>query len=77
MRASDTTRQQKIKVLFKLFDFGITEEKELQKLSLENILAIPGITIPEMAVINEMQKQVRAGTLYAYLAGHASNENEN
>lgn len=77
MRVNDATRQQKIKVLFKLFDFGITEEKELQKLSLENILAIPGITIPEMAVINEIQKQVRAGTLYAYLAGHASNENEN
>lgn len=77
MRAIDATRQQKIKVLFKLFDFGITEEKELQKLSLENILAISGITIPEMAVINEIQKRVRAGTLYAYLAGYTSNKNEN
>ncbi len=74
MRLKTTTYQQKSRVLNKLFSFGVETEKDLQKLTLENILAIKNITIPEMAIITELQKQVKAGTLYSYLAGGESDE---
>lgn len=74
MRLKAITYQQKSRVLNKLFSFGVKTEKDLQKLALENILAIKNITIPEMAIITELQKQVKAGTLYSYLAGGESDE---
>ncbi len=46
--------QQKIKLLTKLFDFGCNTEKKLQQLDMESILKIPGITIPDMALILEL-----------------------
>lgn len=61
--------QQKIKVLNKLFDYGCKTEKDLQSLTLENILEIKGITIPEMSIITELQKQTKSGKLYSYLGG--------
>ena len=51
-------------------------EKDLQKLTLENILEINGITIPEMSVITELQKQVKAGTLYSYLGGGENEQSD-
>lgn len=74
MSLKATTYQQKSRALNKLFSFGVETEKDLQKLTLENILAIKNITIPEMAIITELQKQVKAGTLYSYLAGGESDE---
>ncbi|MFR5875258.1 MAG: hypothetical protein ACLUFN_02080 [Eubacterium sp.] len=67
--ANKTTFQQKTRVLNKLFEHGINSEKELQSLSLEKILEIKGITIPEMAIITELQKQTKAGKLFSYLGG--------
>ena len=74
MSLKATAYQQKSRVLNKLFSFGVETEKDLQKLTLENILEIKNITIPEMAIITELQKQVKAGTLYSYLAGGESDE---
>lgn len=74
MSTKATTYQQKSRVLHKLFSYGVETEKDLQKLTLENILEIKNITIPEMAIITELQKQVKAGTLYSYLAGGESDE---
>lgn len=67
--ANKITFQQKTRVMNKLFEHGINTEKELQSLSLENILEIKGITIPEMAVITQLQKQTKAGKLFSYLGG--------
>ena len=55
--------QQKIKLLTKLFDFGCNTEKKLQQLDMESILKIPGITIPDMALIIEFQKETKANKL--------------
>lgn len=74
MSEKRTNFQQKTRVLNKLFSSGVKTEKDLQKLTLENILEIKNITIPEMAIITELQKQVKAGTLYSYLAGGESDE---
>lgn len=59
----------KIKVLGKLFEANCKTEKELQSLDMEKILKIPGISIPDMSVIMELQKQVKSGKLYSYLGG--------
>ncbi len=74
MSEKRTNFQQKTRVLNKLFSSGVKTEKDLQKLTLENILEIKNITIPEMAIITELQKQVKSGTLYSYLAGGGENE---
>ena len=63
------TLQQKVKVLNKLFDAKCRTEKELQALDMESILKIPGITIPDMSLIIELQKQTKANKLFSYLGG--------
>ena len=65
------TLQQKTKLLSKLIDSGINTEKKLQQLDMERILKITGITIPEMNLIIELQKQTKANKLYSYLGGGA------
>lgn len=66
---ANNTLTPKIKVLQKLFDAGCNTEKRLQDLRMEDILNIPGITVPEMKEITEIQKQVRNKMLYSYLGG--------
>ena len=63
------TFQQKTKLLTKLFDAGCNTEKKLQQLDMESILKIPGITIPDMSLIIEFQKQTKANKLFSYLGG--------
>lgn len=63
------TFQQKTKLLTKLFDAGCTTEKKLQQLDMEGILKIANITIPDMTVILELQKQTKANKLFSYLGG--------
>ncbi len=63
------TFQQKIKVLNKLFEAGHTTEKHLQQLDIEGILKIPSITIFDMNVILELQKQTKVNKLFSYLGG--------
>lgn len=66
---SEFTMQQKIKVITKLTEPGYDTEKKLQKLEMENILQIKGITIPEMSIILALQKSTKSGKLYSYLCG--------
>ena len=68
------TLQQKVKFLKKLFDAKCRTEKDLQGLSMESILKIPGITIPDMALIIEFQKETKANKLFSYLGGGADEQ---
>lgn len=68
------TFQQKVKVLNKLFDAKCRTEKDLQGLSMESILKIPNITIQDMTVIMELQKQTKAGKLFSYLGGDTNEQ---
>lgn len=61
--------QQKTRVINKLIDNGIKTEKDLQALTLVNVLEIKNITIPEIASIIELQKAVKSGKLFSYLGG--------
>lgn len=68
------TLQQKVKVLGKLFEAGCKTEKELQAVTMEDILHIPNITIADMKAIVELQKQTKANKLFSYLGGSADDE---
>lgn len=68
------TLQQKVKVLTKLFESGCKTEKDLKALNLQSILQIPDITVPDMAVITELQKQVSKNRLFSYLGGGADEQ---
>ena len=63
------TFQNKVKLL-QLFLRITTGVKEfIQHLDMEAILKIPNITIPDMGVIMELQKNTKSGKLFSYLGG--------
>jgi len=66
--ADKASLQQKVKVMGKLFDAGVVSEKSLQEMSTGQMIGIDGITIPEIGVILEFQKNVKSNHLYSYLA---------
>lgn len=66
-----TTLGQKVKVLQKLFDNKVNTEKELQALDLERLLKIPNISIADIKIIVDIQKQSKANKLFSYLGGGA------
>ena len=67
---------QKTKVLEKLARSDCKSEKELMALDMERILNIDGISLLDMAIILELQKNVKAHTLYSYLVGWEKRGNE-
>ena len=76
-KSSDSPLQQKVKVLTKLYENGCITEKGLQSLTMESILQIPGITIADMNIILELQKQTKAGKLFSYLGGGDNEQKRN
>ena len=66
--AEKNSLQQKVKVMGKLFDAGVTTEKGLQEMSTGQMIGIDAITIPEIGMILEFQKNVKSNHLYSYLA---------
>lgn len=68
------TLQQKTKVLNKLFEANCKTEKDLQALDIESILKIPNITIQDMTIITELQKQIKANKLFSYLGGSGNEQ---
>lgn len=67
------TQTSKIRVLKKLSEYGCRTEKELQKLSIDEILQIPKMSISDMKIVSELQKSTKDGTLYTYLTGGEQN----
>lgn len=66
---SDLTINQKIKLISRLAEAGIDTEKKLNDLSVENMLKIPNITIPDIHNFLELKQVVKSGKLFSYLNG--------
>lgn len=64
-----TIFKEKTRLIGKLFAAGCVTEKQLLALDMESCLRIPGITIPELKMILDMQKMIKANRLYSYLGG--------
>lgn len=71
------TMQQKIKVIGKLAAENCDTEKKLAKLDMASILAIKGITIPDMNIILKLQENTKNGKLYSYLCGGSDRNGTN
>ena len=63
--------QKAVKVINKIFEAGITEEKEIAAMTLDEILEIQGITVAEIGMINDLQKAIKANKVITFLGGGA------
>ena len=61
--------QKAVKVINKIFEAGITEEKEISEMTLDEILEIQGITVAEIGMINDLQKAIKANKVITFLGG--------
>ena len=58
--------QKAVKVINKIFEAGITEEKNISAMTLDEILEIQGITVAEIGMINDLQKAIKANKVITF-----------
>lgn len=58
--------QKVVKVINKIFEAGITEEKDISAMTLDEILEIQGITVAEIGMINDLQKAIKANKVITF-----------
>ena len=58
-----------VKSSAKLLDAGFDCEKKILAMTMDDILALPGISVAEIGMINEIQKAVKANKIYTFLCG--------
>ena len=63
--------QKAVKVLNKILDAGFTDEKTIAAMTMDDILAIQGITIADIGIINELQKSIKANKVISFFGGNA------
>ncbi|MFQ7834849.1 MAG: hypothetical protein ACLRHX_17525 [Mediterraneibacter gnavus] len=61
--------QKAIKVLQRLFDAGYGTEKELVNMTMDEMLALPGVNVADLCIISELQKSIKANKVISYLSG--------
>ena len=61
--------QKAVKVINKIFEAGITEEKDISAMTLDEILEIQGITVAEIGMINDLQNAIKANKVNTFLGG--------
>ena len=66
--------QKAVKCLSKLICAGFDTERAVLTMTMDEILSIPGITVAEISLINEMQKSVKANKVISFLAGKRKEE---
>lgn len=62
-----TINQKSVKVLNKVLESGFTDEKAIVAMTMDDILAIPGISVAEIVRINDLQKSVKANRVISFL----------
>ena len=51
----------------------INNEKEIQAMTIDEMLLLPGISVAEIGMINELQKAIKANKVISYLGGEEKN----
>lgn len=59
--------QKAIKVLGKVLDAGFTDEKAIAAMTMDDVLSMQGITVSDIALINELQKSIKANRVVSFL----------
>ena len=60
--------KQKLNTLNKLIDHGVNTEKKITAMGIQEIIAVPKITVPEIHIITEIQDAIKTRSTIAYLA---------
>jgi hypothetical protein len=58
-----------VRSLSKLMEAGFDNEKAIGAMNVDDILALPGITVAEIGLINHLQKAVKANKVVTFLCG--------
>ena len=61
--------QKAIKVLQRLFDAGYGTEKEIVNMTMDEMLALPGVNVADLCIISELQKSIKTNKVISYLSG--------
>lgn len=69
--------QKAVKVINKILDAGFADEKAISVMSMDDILSIQGITVADIALINELQKSIKANRVISFLTERTRNNPEN
>ena len=63
--------QKAVKVLNKVLEAGFTDEKAISAMTMDDILSIQGITVADIALINDLRKSIKANKVISFLGGAA------
>jgi 4-aminobutyrate aminotransferase-like enzyme len=63
--------QKAVKVLNKVLEAGFTDEKAISAMTMDDILSMQGITVADIAFINDLQKSIKANRVISFLGGAA------
>ena len=63
--------QKAVKVLNKVLEAGFTDEKAISAMTMDDILSIQSITVADIALINDLQKSIKANKVISFLGGAA------
>ena len=64
-------KQKAVKVLNKVLEAGFTDEKAISTMTMDDILSMQGITVSDIALINDLQKSIKANKVISFLGGAA------
>lgn len=59
--------QKAIKVLNKVLEKGFITEKDIAAMTMDDMLSISGITLADIAIINHLQKSIKANKVITFL----------
>lgn len=60
-----------VRSLSKLMEAGFDNEKAIMAMTMDDILSLPNISVAEIAMINKIQKAVKANKVITFLGGAA------
>ena len=63
--------QKAVKVLNKVLEAGFTDEKAISAMTMDDILSMQSITVADIALINDLQKSIKANKVISCLGGAA------
>ena len=63
--------QKAVKVLNKVLEAGFTYEKAISAMTMDDILSMQSITVADIALINDLQKSIKANKVISFLGGAA------
>lgn len=58
-----------VKTLNRIFDAGFSSEKEIQSMTVAEMLSIEGVTVQDIALINDLQRAIKEHCVLDFLAG--------